>query len=54
MTQSWIHTNQKTTRFAAINEMRFSRSLSVGLCAKPDGSNYQPTAGGLDRLENQS
>jgi hypothetical protein len=49
--QSWIHTNQKTKGFAAINAMRFSRSLSVGLCANLGGSNYQPTPGGLDRQE---
>ncbi len=54
MTQSWIHTNQKTTDFAAIIGMRFSRSLSAGLCVSLEGSKYQPTPGGLDRLENKS
>lgn len=50
--QTWIHTNQKTTDFAAIIGMRFSRSLSVGLCANLE--NYQPTPGGLDRLEKKN
>ena len=50
MPQSWIHTNRKTTDFAANNEMRLGRSLSAGVCAKFENSDYQPTIGGLDRL----
>lgn len=50
MPQSWIHTNRKTMGFAANIEMRFSRSLSAGVCAKFENSDYQPTTGGLDRL----
>lgn len=50
MPQSWIHTNRKTIDLAANNEMRFSRSLSAGLCPNFENSDYQPTNGGLDRL----
>jgi hypothetical protein len=50
MPQSWIHTNRKTIGFAANNEMRNSRSLSAGVCANFENSDYQPTTGGLDRL----
>ena len=48
--QSWIHKNQKLTGFAANIEMRFSRSLSAGLCPNFDNSDYRPTGAGLERL----
>ncbi|MEP6903272.1 MAG: hypothetical protein ABJA66_16205 [Actinomycetota bacterium] len=50
MLQSWIQTSRKTTDFAAHIEMRLSRSLSAGVCANFENSDYQPTSGGLDRL----
>ena len=49
MPQSWIHTNRKRPGFAANNEVRLDRSLSVGICANFENSNYQLTLGGLDR-----
>lgn len=51
MIQSWIHTNQKATDFAAGKEMRFSRSLSAGLCVDFDNAKYNLTLGGSDRPE---
>ncbi len=53
MIQNWIHTTEKTIGFAANNEMRSNRSLSVGLCADFDNPNYQPKLGGLDRQEKE-
>jgi hypothetical protein len=53
MSQSWIHTNQRTNGSPAIREMRFSGSLSVGLCAGVENSNYQPKLGGLDCREKE-
>ena len=48
---SWIQTIQTTTDFAANREMRFSRSLSAGLCVNFENLKYQPTLGGSDRPE---
>ena len=53
MIQNWIHTTGKTIGFAANIEMRSNRSLSVGLCASFETSDYQPTLGGLDRQEKE-
>ncbi|HEX8733820.1 MAG TPA: hypothetical protein VF721_00730 [Pyrinomonadaceae bacterium] len=51
MTQSWIHTNQRTIGSAAAIEMRSGRSLSATvLCVSFENSNYQPKPSGLDRL----
>jgi hypothetical protein len=51
MTQSWIHTSQRTTVTAAAIEMRSSISLSsAGLCPGFENSGYQPKPDGLDRL----
>lgn len=49
MIQNRIHTTEKTIDFAANIEMRSNRSLSVGLCASFDNSDYQPKLGGLNR-----
>lgn len=51
--QSWIHPSQKRFDLAAAEEMRFSGSLSGGLCANFDNTKYLPTLGGLDRLESR-
>ncbi|MGI8640323.1 MAG: hypothetical protein ACR2MG_10215 [Pyrinomonadaceae bacterium] len=51
MIQSWIHTNGTPNGSPAQSEMRFSRSLSVSLCAGFDNPNYQSKLGGLDRAE---
>ncbi|HQU85870.1 MAG TPA: hypothetical protein PKY59_22225 [Pyrinomonadaceae bacterium] len=51
MIQNWIHTAQITTNAAAQSEMRFGRSSSANLCGNFDNPKYQPTLGGLDRLE---
>jgi len=51
MTQSWIHTNQRTRVTAAAIEMRFSGCLSAnGLCVSFENSGYQPKPNGLERL----
>jgi len=47
--QNWIHTTETQNGSPASREMRFSVSLSAGLCAKFDNSDYQPKLGGLDR-----
>ena len=49
--QTWIHTTEPTGGSPAQKEMRFSQSLSAGLCANFDNPNYQPKLGGLDRRE---
>ena len=50
MIQSWIHTNQRTIGSPAAKEMRFSRSLTVGLCGNFENSDYQPKTVGLAQL----
>jgi hypothetical protein len=47
---TWIQTIQKTNGSTAINEMRFSKSLFVGLRAGIENLNYQPKPEGLDCL----
>ncbi len=42
---------QRTLSETADNGMRFSASLSAGLCSGIENSSYQPKPGGLDRLE---
>jgi hypothetical protein len=52
--QTWIHTIETSNGSPAPRrEMRFSGSLSVGLCADFDNSNYQPKLGGLDRTNKE-
>lgn len=50
MSRNWTHTNKIQNGSPAHREMRFSSSLTVGLCASFENSNYQPKAVGLDRL----
>lgn len=50
MIQNWLHTIQETIGSTAGKEMRYSRSLSVGLCADFTNANYQPKPNGVDRL----
>jgi len=47
---TWIQTIQRTNGSTAINEMRFNRSLVVGLRANFENLNYQPKPEGLDCL----
>lgn len=42
---------QRTLTETAGNTMRFSASLSAGLCAGIENSSYQPKPGGINRLE---
>jgi len=50
MNQNWLHTIQQTIGSTAGKEMRYSRSLSVGLCADFTNTNYQPKPNGVDRF----
>ena len=50
MLRSWTHTNRIQNGSPAHCEMRFSSSLTVGLYASFENSNYQPKTVGLDRL----
>ena len=49
--QTWIHTTRTENGSPAQREMRLVGSLSVGLCANFDNTDYQPKLSGLDRTE---
>ncbi len=54
MTQNWIHTNLTPDTATAIDNMRFSVSLSASLCGYNfEKSDYQPRLGGKDRQEKE-
>lgn len=50
MSRSWTPTNQILNGSPAHREMRRGGSLSAGLRAGFENSNYQPKTVGLDRL----
>lgn len=50
MLRSWTQTNKIQNGSPAHREMLFGNSLTVGLCAGFENSNYQPKTVGLDRL----